>query len=675
MSRRILLAAALILAPQFAFAQAVQEAAPITVRQVPYWVTNGVIGDGGNAADSPISSFGVTNATTNGICVSSGRATAAGRQQLCLGAPLNAAAQITLQNYGTATPQNLQFVINGTSYPFPGSLANITIGTTPVVGGTNSLCLFVSGGVVGQQTCTLSAITSLTGDITATGPGITATTLATVNANVGTFGSGGVVPIITVNGKGLITAVSTTPAGITVGSTVVTSGTTNGLLYANGSVLGNLATLASGVLVTSAGGVPSISATLPSGLIVPTPTFTGTLTLPDSATWASTGISKVAALSVGSATLPSGGNISISGQYQINGTQIAASNLSNGATGSGAVVLAAAPAVSGTWTGSPTFSGNITFSGQSIHTGTSSPTSAGGNTVVMGTVTSPTLSNTGQAFLYNTVVNGEILQGDGSTNDVSVFNKSGTLVFGVPTGTTKLNFPSLVSGTCSSGLGLDSGNNTVLISCPGAAGSIQVGSTTVTSGTNNYVLTTGTGTLANVTIASLLTAGSGITLTGTTNATLAITAGQVPGTATNDSASAGNVGQVIESNIASGSAVGISSNTATTITQITLTAGDWDIECIAYYTGGSTTASIYRSVSISTTTNSLNLTVPLYNIVPDYGQTAYSSTTGNASGLGVLVPPYRVSISSNTTYYMVAQATFTVSTTSVYGYIRGRRVR
>lgn len=47
--------------------------------------------------------------------------------------------------------------------------------------------------------------TSVNGSANATG----ALTLATVNSNVGTFGSGTAVPIITVNAKGLITAVST----------------------------------------------------------------------------------------------------------------------------------------------------------------------------------------------------------------------------------------------------------------------------------------------------------------------------------------------------------------------------------------------------------------------------------------------------------------------------------
>lgn len=57
---------------------------------------------------------------------------------------------------------------------------------------------------------------SLTGDGTATLAGVDGTanvsaafTLSTVNSNIGTFGSSTVVPVITVNGKGLVTAVST----------------------------------------------------------------------------------------------------------------------------------------------------------------------------------------------------------------------------------------------------------------------------------------------------------------------------------------------------------------------------------------------------------------------------------------------------------------------------------
>lgn len=86
-------------------------------------------------------------------------------------------------------------------------------------------------------------ITALTGDITASGPGSVAATLATVNSNVGSFGSSTAIPSFTVNGKGLITAASTnvvvapagTLTGTTLASNIVTSSlTTIGTLIAGG---------------------------------------------------------------------------------------------------------------------------------------------------------------------------------------------------------------------------------------------------------------------------------------------------------------------------------------------------------------------------------------------------------------------------------------------------------
>lgn len=69
----------------------------------------------------------------------------------------------------------------------------------------------------------------------------------------------------------LISYVGSIASAVLVGTTTISGGTTNGLLYDNGGVLGNLSTLASGVLVTNASGIPSISASLPNGLALGTP--------------------------------------------------------------------------------------------------------------------------------------------------------------------------------------------------------------------------------------------------------------------------------------------------------------------------------------------------------------------------------------------------------------------
>lgn len=119
-------------------------------------------------------------------------------------------------------------------------------------------------------------ITALTGDVTASGPGSVAATLATVNSNVGTFGSATQAPALTVNGKGLITAVSNTTITPAVGS-ITGLGTgvatalgvnvgTAGAFVVNGGALG---TPSSGT-VTNLTGTASININGTVGATTPT---------------------------------------------------------------------------------------------------------------------------------------------------------------------------------------------------------------------------------------------------------------------------------------------------------------------------------------------------------------------------------------------------------------------
>lgn len=92
-----------------------------------------------------------------------------------------------------------------------------------------------------------SVMPAHTGDVTASAGNI-ALTLATVNSNVGTFGSSTAVPIVTVNAKGLVTGVTTssisgaitiagdaTGTGTTGATTTVTLATVNSNITAVGS--------------------------------------------------------------------------------------------------------------------------------------------------------------------------------------------------------------------------------------------------------------------------------------------------------------------------------------------------------------------------------------------------------------------------------------------------------
>lgn len=144
-------------------------------------------------------------------------------------------------------------------------------------------------------------------------------------------------------------------------------------------------------------------------------------------------------------------------------------------------------------------------------------------------------------------------------------------------------------------------------------------------------------------------------------------AGQLLGTNTNNDAISGYVGEEVISSVSVAT-----SFAATTqfkdIASITLTAGDWDISCMAQTSpNGATITSLYTGLGTATGNsgtglvegiNALNFAIP---------------TSTNNTGCTIL--PTRVSLSGSTTYYLKIQGSYTVATPQYRGIIRARRIR
>lgn len=145
----------------------------------------------------------------------------------------------------------------------------------------------------------------------------------------------------------------------------------------------------------------------------------------------------------------------------------------------------------------------------------------------------------------------------------------------------------------------------------------------------------------------------------------------VLGTSTNNNAAIGYVGEFVSSNIVAGSAVSLTMSATTyNITSISLTAGDWDIwGYIQTIPATGTTTGAYN-FSISTTSATLG------TVSPNIPYAFSSNIPANANqSFGLTTGVGRLSLSTTTTVYLVANVTFGVSTISAYGFIAARRVR
>lgn len=150
-------------------------------------------------------------------------------------------------------------------------------------------------------------------------------------------------------------------------------------------------------------------------------------------------------------------------------------------------------------------------------------------------------------------------------------------------------------------------------------------------------------------------------------------AGQLPGTATNDNASTGNIGEYFESVILPAAQVALTTSSAANVTSLSLTAGDWDCSGAVSFSGAGGTVTTDMIGWISTT--SAILPADSVNHGAYTRMFAASGLSYTQEVVQLPVNALRVSVSTTTTVFLSARSTFTTAGNFAYGAMRCRRMR
>lgn len=139
------------------------------------------------------------------------------------------------------------------------------------------------------------------------------------------------------------------------------------------------------------------------------------------------------------------------------------------------------------------------------------------------------------------------------------------------------------------------------------------------------------------------------------------------GTATNDNAAAGYIGEYVESVDSSFGNI-TTNNTWENLTSISLTAGDWDVDgFIAFQLNGATATQMQGAISVNSGTTTTDHVYP-----SNVGRV--TAPTASADSM-ISIPGYRISVSGTTTVYLKVLGTFSAGNPQAAGSIRARRVR
>lgn len=271
-------------------------------------------------------------------------------------------------------------------------------------------------------------------------------------------------------------------------------------------------------------------------------------------------------------------------------------------------------------------------------------------------ISTSVLTNTGNAVTANSTSACRVNISNSGVNLALTTSSTGTItLFNSGIDTSSINTTAITTA----GTGATNSFVNSFISS-GTASAISIGSGTsaiaslMTINSTNTNAITGAGTIQY----------SGLSFTGssyTVNTTTQTTTGVLQGLRAGNAPAAGYIGERISSVVTGQTPA---NNSPTSITNIALTPGVWDITCMAHFvfTGVSTIV----LANISTTNNT---------IVGTAGD-AYAQIViaGSASTFDVSVPCFRVTTSGTPTYFLVVQNNFSTGTSTVNGRISAVRV-